>query len=152
MLILADTNVLLRLVERNHSQHAAAIDALSSVRARGHKPVVVPQVVYEFWVVATRPTNVNGLGMSVADAQFEFDDLMPEFKLLRDERTIFEYWYRLVLDHDVKGKQVHDARLVAAMVRHAISHLLTFNALDFARYAEITVVEPHRARELESPG
>jgi predicted nucleic acid-binding protein len=87
--------------------------------------------------------------MSVADAKFELDDLMPEFKLLRDERTIFEFWYRLVLDHDVKGKQVHDARLVAAMLRHGISHLLTFNAADFARYPDITVVEPHRASLLE---
>jgi predicted nucleic acid-binding protein len=49
MLILADTNVLLRLVERNHPHHTAAIDALSNVRGRGHKPLVVPQVLYEFW-------------------------------------------------------------------------------------------------------
>ena len=149
MLILADTNILLRLVERKHPHHAVAANALTNVLARGHKPVIVPQVVYEFWVVATRPIDVNGLGMSLSEAQFEFDDLMPEFKLLRDERSVFDYWYRLVLDHDVKGKQVHDARIVAAMLRHEVSHLLTFNAADFARYSEITVVDPQRAGELE---
>ena len=53
----------------------------------------------------------------------------------------------MVADHDVKGKQVHDARLVAAMLRHNISHLLTFNAAD-TRYAEISVVEPQRASAL----
>jgi predicted nucleic acid-binding protein len=87
--------------------------------------------------------------MGVAEAQVEIDALMPDFKLLRDERTIFDYWYWLVLQHDVKGKQVHDARIVAAMLRHEISHLLTFNAPDFARYSGITVVEPQRAGELE---
>jgi hypothetical protein len=54
----------------------------------------------------------------------------------------------LVANYDVKGKQVHDARLVAGMLRHNVSHLLTFNAKDFSRYSEISVIEPHRAGEL----
>jgi predicted nucleic acid-binding protein len=149
MLILADTNVLLRLVEENHPQHAIANDSLAAVRLNGHRTVIVPQVVYEFWVVATRPVEVNGLGMRAAEAQFEFDELRPHFKLLLDERTVFDHWYRLVLDHDVNGKQVHDARIVAAMLRHDVSHLLTFNAADFARFSEISVIEPHRASDLE---
>jgi hypothetical protein len=34
-------------------------------------------------------------------------------------------------------------------MRHGISHVLTFNAADFARYSEITAIEPQRAGELE---
>jgi predicted nucleic acid-binding protein len=149
MLILVDTNVLLRLVEPAHSKHAVAAEAIDAIRDLGHQVVIVPQVVYEFWSVSTRPVDANGLGMTSAEAESKFDDLLPAFRLLRDERTIFEYWYRLVLDHDVKGKQVHDARLVAAMLRHGLLHLLTFNSADFARYSEIAVVEPHRAGDLE---
>jgi len=35
-----------------------------------------------------------------------------------------------------------DTRLVALMVAHGITHLLTLNPTDFARYSEITAVTP----------
>jgi predicted nucleic acid-binding protein len=148
MLILVDTNVLLRLVEQNHPHHATAMEATAAVRRKGYRAVIVPQIIYEFWVVTTRPVDVNGLGMSAAEAQFELEELTPSFRLLRDERAIFEIWQQLVLDYDVKGKQVHDARLVAAMLRHNITQLLTFDSADFARYPKINIVEPHRVGAL----
>ena len=46
----------------------------------------------------------------------------------------------------------HDARLVAAMVRHSISHLLTFNEQDFARYNEIAVIVPSAAAAFPPAG
>jgi predicted nucleic acid-binding protein len=36
----------------------------------------------------------------------------------------------------------HDMRIVAAMLRHGISTLLTTNARDFSKYAEIEVLSP----------
>jgi hypothetical protein len=38
--------------------------------------------------------------------------------------------------------QVHDARLVAVMRVHGLTHVLTFNPTDFTRYPGITVVRP----------
>lgn len=64
------------------------------------------------------------------------------FKLLRDERGIFESWSALVEFHDVKGKNAHDARLVAAMQRHNLTHLLTFNQSDFTRFTNINALTP----------
>lgn len=150
MLLLVDTNVLLRLVEPGHAQHATAVEATESLDSLGHEVVVVPQVVYEFSAVATRPVEVNGLGMTATETQSKLDGLLAMFRVLRDERAIFERWQRVVAHYDVKGKQVHDARLVAALLRHRISHLLTFNAADFTRYSEITIVEPLRATTLGS--
>lgn len=39
---------------------------------------------------------------------------------------------------------VHDARLAATMLAHGLSHILTFNTADFARYAPagLVVVDP----------
>lgn len=42
----------------------------------------------------------------------------------------------------VSGKNVHDAKLVAAMNVNGISHVLTFNEADFRRYAGIVIVRP----------
>lgn len=39
-------------------------------------------------------------------------------------------------------KQVHDARLVALMQAHGITHILTLNGSDFTRYPGITPVDP----------
>ena len=93
--------------------------------------------------------DANGLGLTTIETESKLESLFPTVRILRDERKIYERWRELVADHEVKGKQVHDARIVAAMLRHEISHLLTFNAPDFARYSEITVVEPQRAGELD---
>jgi hypothetical protein len=42
------------------------------------------------------------------------------------------------------GKPAHDARLVAAMERHGLTHLLTFNLVDFQRYAGLELLDPHQ--------
>jgi len=90
MLILSDTNLLLRLVEPEHAQRPIAAEAIDVVRKLVYRLVIVPQVVYEFWAVGTRPAEVNGLGLSSAEVSGKFDGLMPSFKLLLDERSIFE--------------------------------------------------------------
>lgn len=89
-LILADTNLTLRMVERDHVDHQVAMSSVRSLRERGYTLAIVPQVVYEFWMVATRPKDVNGLGMAASEAIKELDELLPLFRLYRDERSIFE--------------------------------------------------------------
>ena len=39
-------------------------------------------------------------------------------------------------------KTAHDARLAAAMQRHQLSHILTFNKSDFIRYSHLIAVTP----------
>jgi predicted nucleic acid-binding protein len=47
-----------------------------------------------------------------------------------------------LISSNVSGKPAHDARLVAAMIKHGIVHLLTFNDGDFKRYTEIVAESP----------
>jgi len=61
---------------------------------------------------------------------------------LPDTADILPKWEQLIVKHQVLGKQAHDARLVAAMEVHNLTHLLTFNDRDFKRFTEITVVNP----------
>lgn len=67
--------------------------------------------------------------------------LMRLFHLVRDERAVLDHWLKLVVEFQVVGKNAHDARLVAAMQRHGIEHVLTLNPSDFSRY-KITVRTP----------
>lgn len=130
------------MVEREHVDHNVAMSSVRSLRERGYTLAIVPQVVYEFWVVATRPKDVNGLGMAASEAIKELDELLPLFRLLRDARTIFEHWFELVARYAIIGKHAHDARIVAAMLRHQISYVLTFNSQDFSRFSSVQIVNP----------
>ncbi|MCG3128481.1 MAG: tRNA(fMet)-specific endonuclease VapC [Phycisphaerae bacterium] len=142
MRTLLDTNVLARIIQKSHPQHEAARRSVRILRARDGELCIVPQVLYELWVVCTKPAGSNGIGLSIASTRAEMASILRFTTLFRDERAIFEHWDRLVATHDVKGKSAHDARLVAAMLRHKLTHILTFNTGDFRRYPEIEVLTP----------
>jgi predicted nucleic acid-binding protein len=142
MRILVDTNVLARLAHKGHPHTAAANAAIHQLWADGHELRVVPQVLYEYWSVATRSTEQNGLGFSTEVVDADIQPFSRVFSVLRDERGILEPWRAIAATYKVQGKQVHDTRLVAAMQRHDLTHLLTFNVADFQRYAGIDLLDP----------
>ncbi len=43
---------------------------------------------------------------------------------------------------DTRGKQIHDANIVATMMAHGIRTLLTDNVSDFARWGHVIDVRP----------
>ena len=57
--VLTDTNIIIRGVHRQAAQHREALRALKELRNRGDRVCVVPQNLYEFWTVATRPIPVS---------------------------------------------------------------------------------------------
>ena len=143
MRILTDTNVLLRLLQQTEPHRSQADAALYALRSRGDEPCVVVQVIYEFWSACTRPVgSTNGLGLTIMDTASKVTRLQELFPVYRDERAIFDRWEELVTRHEVKGKNAHDARIVAAMLHHRLTHLLTFNVSDFKRFSEIPVLTP----------
>ena len=85
---------------------------------------------------------ISGLGLAIADVDLQVQDLLTRFTLLKDERGIVAHWYELVVRNAVHGKLAHDTRLVAAMQRHGLTYLLTFNAADFSRFTAIHALSP----------
>jgi predicted nucleic acid-binding protein len=142
MNILVDTNILTRSAEPGSSQYQPAKDAVTALRAQGHVLCIVPQNIYEFWAVCTRPASANGLGKTVAETVTELATFRRTMTLLDDTPAILPAWESLVAAHAVVGKNAHDARLVAAMLVHGVTHLLTFNDQDFRRFTAVTVLTP----------
>jgi predicted nucleic acid-binding protein len=147
-MILVDTNLLLRASQPGDKQHQTAVDAIVKVGELGYEPCIVPQVLYEYWVVVTRPLRNNGFGMSADNAKEEIDRFLNRFHYVSDHPDLFNEWFRLVVEYNVQGKVEHDARLVAAMILGNVTHMLTFNYDDFQRFAEITIVAPDAVDEL----
>jgi predicted nucleic acid-binding protein len=142
MKVVLDANILLRAADRAALQHADAEFAVRKLVRRGDEPVLFSQSVYEFWVVATRPLAVNGLGLSPADADLWLDIFLVRFPLLENKPGTFAEWRQLVTTHSISGKPAHDARYVAAMNTCGITHILTFNVGDFTRFPGITALDP----------
>jgi predicted nucleic acid-binding protein len=141
MKVLLDTNVIVRAAQPSLPVWPEIDQALTTLIRQGFALCVVPQNLYEFWVVATRPSAQNGFGLSAQDAKSLIESCLTKLILLRDERGVFDYWMSLVDRHAVLGKNAHDARLVAAMQRHSITNLLTMNKSDFVRFS-ITALTP----------
>ena len=139
---LLDTNVVMRFCNSSDMQHHLATNVISRLLAQQDECLLTAQVLVEFWVVATRPIEVNGLGWTVEQTRNTIDQLLNRFPLLEETSQIFPTWLNLVTSSKVMGKRTHDARIVAAMLTHGISHLLTFNPSDFTITSSITIVRP----------
>ncbi|ACK73669.1 conserved hypothetical protein [Gloeothece citriformis PCC 7424] len=139
---LLDTNILLRVADVSSEAYFLANEAINKILINGDNCVITSQVLIEFWVVATRPTDVNGLGWSTSQATDYVNDLLDNFILITERAEIFTHWFQLVKDYDIKGKRTHDIRLLAVMKSHALTHLLTFNPHDFIKIPEIIIVHP----------
>jgi predicted nucleic acid-binding protein len=142
MRILVDTNILGRLSQAGHPMQRVASQAAKTLLDEGHELRTVPQVLYEYWAISTRSAEENGIGFSIAETQQRFAEFKVLLPPLRDERGILERWEEIAVSRQVRGKLTHDARLVAAMKRHGLSHLLTFNVADFQRFSEIELLDP----------
>ncbi|MBE9202869.1 type II toxin-antitoxin system VapC family toxin [Synechocystis salina LEGE 06099] len=143
MKILIDTNILLRSCEPDHPMFAPAKNTVKTLLAQGNNLYITPQNLIEFWNVCTRPKDKNGLGYSINEAQREVQKIKMMFPVLSDNALIYPEWECLVKHYEVKGVNVHDARLVAAMIVNKLTHIVTFNGRDFRRYTEITIIDPY---------
>lgn len=139
---LVDTNILLRISRRSDPQYKLVDSALAKLALAGTTLYFTHQNIVELWNAMTRPVNRNGFGLTVTEAEREVRVIESGMSLLPDSEAVYREWLTIAVQHAVSGVQVHDARLVAAMRVHGVSHILTLNVTDFSRYSGITVAHP----------
>jgi predicted nucleic acid-binding protein len=142
---LVDTNVILRAADLAHSSSHEARSAMKALFHKGSRLCLAKQSLVESWVVATRPRDVNGFGLSAQFAAAQLLRAQSVFHILQETDEIYRQWQTLVLQYQVLGKPAHDARLVAAMRVHGIENILTYNGVDFRRYEGIRIIRPDQA-------
>ncbi|GIV11579.1 MAG: hypothetical protein KatS3mg020_1070 [Fimbriimonadales bacterium] len=79
----------------------------------GVEGVMTSQNLAEFWSVATRPLEADGLNWSVDHVEQAISDLESLFVVLHESEHVYQEWKRLVHLYQVSGRQVYDARLAA---------------------------------------
>ncbi|MCH8317087.1 MAG: PIN domain-containing protein [Bacteroidetes bacterium] len=136
-MILLDTNIILRSKQTSSKHYKEVTEKLIELFTEGYEFVICPQVIYEFYVVATRPDDKNGLGLTPENAIKEINNITKTYTLLDDNNQIFANWKELVNTFKVSGKTAHDTRIVAFMQSHQIENFYTLNKSDFKRFETI---------------
>lgn len=127
-----DTNVLVHSTAAQSPDHGRARTALLRLAQLG--PVCIArQSLREYLAVTTRP-QVWAQPLSLAQAFADVEAFARSFIILEDGPAVWEELVGLSRRVNFGGKQVHDANIVAAMLAHRETQLLTFNLTDFRRF------------------
>jgi len=132
--VMLDTNVLLAATDEGRAEHRDALTVLNDWAAGPTDLCLSGQVVREYLSVATRPSGRNGLGLTLPDALGNVRAIRARTTLLAEDSTVADRLLGLLADVECRGKQVHDANLVATMLVHGIGTVVTMNLEDFARF------------------
>ena len=138
--LFVDTNVLLTATDESRQLHSEALNLLSGIVNRDKRLAASGQIVREYLVVATRPIENNGLGLSVTDAEANVTAFLRYLDLYDETEEVSRRLRRLATTHNLRGRRIHDANIVATMSVHGIHTLLTQNGPDFAPFNEIAIL------------
>ena len=139
-ILFIDTNVLLTATDELRSQHREAQRLITESGPHGLHLAASGQILREYLVVATRPREVNGLGLNVRDAVANVNEFLRHLHLYEENEEVSRRLRELALVHGLHGRRLHDANIVATMSAHGIRAVVTQNDADFAPFEGIETV------------
>ncbi len=147
-LIFFDTNILLSATDSSRESHKNAAALLKNILKAGYNPVVSGQVIREYLIVATRPADANGFGMSPGDAVHNIKQFEKKMIVYDEKRAASEILQHLIIKHSICGKRIHAANIAAVMKTHGIRYIVTDNWEDFSSFEEINILTSSEAVEI----
>ena len=142
-----DTNVLVYSTVSGNPWHLQARQWLAALQSKGHRLCVTTQILREYLVVLTRGT-VFEKSFSVDQVLAHIQTLLPSLTVLDEPLASADLLRTLVQRYQVRGKNIHDANIVAVMLTHGVRRLATYNQADFQRFDEIV----QEAASVKDPG
>jgi len=132
--VMLDTNVLIAATDEGRAEHRDALMVVNGWSA-GHTELCTSgQILREYLTVATRPAEKNGLGLNLPDALGNVHAIRERTTLLAEDAKVADRLLGLLADVDCRGKQVHDANVVATMLVYGVRAVVTMNMEDFSGF------------------
>ena len=144
-LVLADTNVFLSATDRSRNNHRDAQDFLQRCSGAGVHCAVTGQILREYFEVATRPIEVNGLGLSLDDALSNMAIFRGRTVFLEENEAVSRELEVLVRRHGLTGKRGHDTNIAAVLAVFRVPYLITANKDEFTVFEHARVLTPGEA-------
>ena len=139
-----DTNVLISATDTSRVLHESSLRLLTSVPRSGGHLVWSGQIIREYLVVATRPIEVNGLGLTSDEALENTQRFATRMNFLEETHRVVQNLRELTATHRLIGRRIHDANIVATMMAAGISNCITADETDYGCFAQIKAVSPSR--------
>lgn len=135
-----DTNILVYATSLGSEERERARRALERLQSEGAVSTT-RQIVREYLATMTRP-QAGRAPLKLAQATAEVERFLEEFDMLEDGLQTSRELPALTKRVQFGGKQVHDADIVATLLAHGETRLLTFNGTDLRRLTPlIEIVE-----------
>jgi predicted nucleic acid-binding protein len=128
-----DANILNYQSLRQSQFHMRANAAIERAQDAGKILSARRQVLREYLAASTRLYQSVAL-LTLTQAAADIMRLADDLRILEDGPEVWQPFKNLLQDGGFSGKKVHDAYLVATMLAHGESELLTNNAADFTRF------------------
>ncbi len=139
--IFVDTNV---LIYANYSGISFQTQARNKLRwcvNNNFDIWICRQIIREFLVYATR-YNFEGEKMRIKEFLNPIFENLEQYQIIEDSNATTTNLQILIEKHDLSGKKIHDANIVATMLSCNITKLLTNNVKDFERFKDVIEIIP----------
>ncbi|GAB1422304.1 type II toxin-antitoxin system VapC family toxin [Anaerolineales bacterium] len=133
--VFADTNIVLRAFHDDFAEHASVRALLDLYIASDAQIFISRQVIREYLVQVTHPrTFVEPL--SIESLSKHLHQITRICIVLDETERVTAHLMKLIGAYPTRGKQIHDANLVATMLAYEIDTLLTLNVADLKRFGD----------------
>lgn len=141
--VIIDTNVLIYSTVSSAPFHEESYKALRLLRQAGVELWISRQITREYLAVLTRPQSYSK-PLDKPNALQQTRKLLSSFQITDENMATTTQLLSLIASIDVGGKQIHDTNIVASALLHNISHIFTFNAQDFRKFAAYIAILEHQ--------
>lgn len=131
-----DTNIIVFASDSRSLWHQSSKEAINNLLNEKFRLFISPQILREYISVASRSMEAEK-SVPWNKIMKNYEDFQKDFILIGEGQNTVNELGKLLLKIPSSGKQVHDANIVATMLAHGISNLLTHNTSDFSRYSQL---------------
>jgi predicted nucleic acid-binding protein len=136
--VFVDTNILVYLANEDSPFHLRTVEKFKEVAGKSEL-WISRQVLREYAVVMTKPGIVEK-PLSSKEITSDIEKWESIFQIADETEEVTGILVELIKAYDIKGKKIHDANIVAAMMANSIQTLFTLNVDDFKKFKKIQLI------------
>ena len=135
-----DTNVLLEATDEGRRFHVQAQSLFRNAFDDGVDLFIGTQVIREYLVVATRPIENNGLGMTTDFALDNVRRFQARVSLIAETLQAGDLFVEWAGKYRISGKRLHNLQILATASVAGMHALITANEKDYPEATPLTII------------
>ena len=141
-MIAVDTNILVYAHREDSEFHTAALAALTDLAENNRRWAIPWPCIHGFLAISTHPRIYSPpTPLETACAAIDVWLSTPSCQPIGEGPGYFQELTRLAVAGKIKGPMIHDARIAALCIHHAVKELWSADR-DFSRYRSFKIVNP----------